>query len=61
MFTPQDASLRKSFSTSLSSLVDSLAVCAAADGLSDLLLKWPDPHGRLLLQCVRDARSAAHK
>jgi hypothetical protein len=51
-FTPHDALLRKCFSTSLSNLVDSLAVCSASDGLADLTLKWPDAHGRLLLQCV---------
>ena len=51
-FTPHDESVRKCFSTSLSNLVDSLSVCAGSDGVADLCLKWPDQHGRLLLQCV---------
>ena len=56
-FTPHDEALRKCFSTSLSNLVDSLAVCAGSDGVADLCLKWPDQDGRLLLQCVRPARA----
>ena len=59
MFTAHDGSLRKSFSASLSSLVDSLAVCAGSDGAADLALKWPDHDGRLLLQCVPRAHRAA--
>ena len=51
-FTPHDGSARKCFSTSLSNLVDSLAVCAGSDGAADLCFKWPDQDGRLLLQCV---------
>ena len=56
-FTAHDGSLRKCFSTSLSNLVDSLAVCAGSDGVAELTLKWPDQHGRLLLQCVPHAHA----
>ena len=52
-FAPHDGSTRKCFSTSLSNLVDSLAVCAGSDGVADLCFRWPDQDGRLLLQCVR--------
>ena len=55
-FTPHDDALSKCFNTSLSNLVDSLAVCAGSDGVADLCLKWPDQDGRLLLQCVRLSR-----
>ena len=56
-FSAHDGALRKSFSASLSSLVDSLAVCAGSDGAADLALKWPDQDGRLLLQCVARVRA----
>jgi hypothetical protein len=58
-FTAHDGALRKCFSTSLSNLVDSLAVCAGSDGMAELSLKWPDQDGRLLLQCVPAARGAS--
>jgi hypothetical protein len=60
-FRGADGALRQCFSTSLSNLVDSLAVCAASDGHADLTLRWPDHDGRLLLQCVaRDHTRMRH-
>jgi len=49
-FTPADGAFRKSFALSLTGLADSVAVFGAADGEAPLTLRWPDAHGRLLLQ-----------